>query len=84
MADILRYLGKKTIGFSRPCEQGYGQIIWYDLVNQMHRVDAPAVVWSDGSLWWCLHGNSYNFDDWLKRNFYLTDEEKTLLKLEYG
>jgi hypothetical protein len=46
-----------------------------------HRIDGPAVVWPNGELCWCLYGRSYSFDDWLKINTYITDEEKTMLTL---
>ena len=35
-----------------------GWIQWLDK-GRRHREDGPAVVWHDGSQWWCRHGRSH-------------------------
>ena len=56
--------------------------------NQMlHREDGPAVEYHTGQVEWWLHGVEYTFDDWfdfVKLFDNLSDEDKTLLKLEWG
>lgn len=53
--------------------------------GQTHRVDGPAVTWGKGIYSWVLYGTLYSdFSDWFDDNKYLTDEEKLMLKLQYG
>lgn len=53
-----------------------------------HREDGPALCWGDPSsitsIGWVWRGHSYVFDEWLKVNTVLSDEEKLMLKLQYG
>lgn len=56
--------------------------MYFDSDNHLHREDGPALIFADGRRLWYIHGIQINFDEWcwvLKK----TDEEKTLLKLEY-
>ena len=59
-----------------------GDIFWYNELGQRHRKDGPAVIKSDGEIYWYLNGDSYTFDEWLKLN--KTDEEKMMLRLQYA
>jgi hypothetical protein len=34
----------------------YDYVVWYDARGEKHREDGPAVVRSDGSLFWYRHG----------------------------
>tara|TARA_R110000850_G_scaffold79395_2_gene171185 strand:- start:19 stop:309 length:291 start_codon:yes stop_codon:yes gene_type:complete len=52
--------------------------------GQIHRTDGPAIQWHYGAIEWCLHGYCYAFDQWLRRNYEMTDEEKVMMKLQYG
>ena len=52
--------------------------------NKIHREDGPAVEYVNGSGYWYLHGEFYSFDNWLKQTTGLTDEEKVMMKLQYG
>jgi hypothetical protein len=54
------------------------------LHNVLHRDDGPAIEFADGSATWHLHGKQMAFDQWLDQNTELTDEEKVMLKLQYG
>jgi hypothetical protein len=56
---------------------------WY-LHGDYHRTNGPAIVWHDGTASWYLHGSHYTFDGWLHQNNELTDEEKVMMKLQYG
>ena len=59
-----------------------GAISWYNEVGQRHRKDGPAVIKSDGE-WWYIDGRIYSFNDWCNK-LNKTDEEKMMLKLQYG
>ena len=55
---------------------------YFDSEGCPHRENGPAIIFADGRMHWYIHGVPINFDEWcwvLKK----TDEEKTLLKLEY-
>lgn len=49
-----------------------------------HRIDGPAIEWHYGETAWFLNGHPYSFDKWLEKNDQISDEDKTLLKLQYG
>jgi len=50
--------------------------------RKLHHEDAPAVIWDDGSIVWCLNDIEYSFERWCKI-LNKTDEEKIFLKLKY-
>ena len=56
---------------------------WY-VNDEYHRTDGPAVIWADGEVEWWLNDQCYSFGRWLRANDYITDEQKVMLKLEYG
>jgi hypothetical protein len=56
---------------------------WY-LHGDYHRTNGPAIVWADGTASWYLHGSHYTFDGWLIANTEISDEEKVMMKLQYG
>jgi hypothetical protein len=60
-----------------------GRQNWY-LNGEVHRTDGPAIVYPDGRGSFWLHGYWMLFDKWLDQNNELTDEEKVMLKLQYG
>jgi hypothetical protein len=64
-------------------ERASGHKEWW-LNDQIHRVDGPAIEYSNGDKRWYLNDNYYTFDDWLKANKYISEEEKLMLKLTYG
>jgi hypothetical protein len=64
-------------------ETAMGTKHWY-LHGQHHRVDGPAVVFEDGEKTWFLNSNYYTFDEWLEANIFISEEEKVMLKLQYG
>lgn len=49
-----------------------------------HREDGPAVMYADGVVFWFLNGIQISFDEWLDQTPGLTDEEKVMMKLQYG
>jgi hypothetical protein len=55
---------------------------WY-LHGNLHRVDGPALERANGENWY-LHNAHYTFDDWLNINTFISEEEKLMLKLQYG
>ena len=59
-----------------------GNITWYNDAGEWHREDGPAVIKSDGEIYWYFNGREYKFDEWLKLN--KTDEEKMMLRLRYA
>ena len=60
-----------------------GDKYWW-LNDRIHRVDGPAIESENGNKEWWLHGSHYTFDEWLDQNHELTDEEKVMMKLQYG
>tara|TARA_B110000208_G_scaffold61575_1_gene79963 strand:- start:16 stop:285 length:270 start_codon:yes stop_codon:yes gene_type:complete len=61
-----------------------GAISWYNEVGQRHREEGPACIYNDGSVnWWYIDGRIYSFNDWCNK-LNKTDEDKMLLKLQYG
>jgi hypothetical protein len=52
--------------------------------NKTHRTDGPAIEWADGNKMWFIHGTPLSLDEWLDQNQTLTDEEKIMMKLQYG
>jgi hypothetical protein len=57
---------------------------WWCLHGKVHRVDGPAIEYANGTKEWRLNGKFYDFDDWLEANYFISDEEKLMLKLTYG
>jgi hypothetical protein len=49
-----------------------------------HRDDGPAIERANGTVHWYLNGRFLSFDDWLMQTTGLTDEEKVMMKLQYG
>jgi hypothetical protein len=54
------------------------------LNGDLHRVDGPACEYAYGRKEWWLNDEMYDFDDWLEANTYISEEEKVMLKLQYG
>ena len=53
--------------------------------GKRHRIDGPAIIYINGELEWCLNGYYYfSFDEWLEENNEITEEQRVMLKLEYG
>jgi hypothetical protein len=61
----------------------YGDVIkWYNKEGIVHREEGPAVILTNGNVWWYLNEKLYTFNDWcIKLN--KTDEAKMLLRLQY-
>jgi hypothetical protein len=60
-----------------------GSKFWY-VYNQLHRIDGPAIEYADGNISWCLNGVYLLFEGWLEQNTEISDEEKVMIKLQYG
>ena len=52
--------------------------------GKWHRTDGPAVIYPNGTVFWCLDGYAYTFGVWLEKTTGITDKQKVLLKLKYG
>jgi beta-glucanase (GH16 family) len=61
----------------------FGSKFW-ELNGKIHRTDGPAVEYTDDTVRWYLDGAKYEFEEWLDRTTGLTDEEKVMMKLQYG
>jgi|TARA_B110000908_G_scaffold137173_1_gene162699 hypothetical protein len=59
-----------------------GDVYWYNEIGEIHREDGPAAICPLG-INWCLSGEEYKFDEWLKLTP-ISDEEKMLLRLQYA
>ena len=64
-------------------EGSNGYRAWF-LYGKRHRTDGPAVEQPNGTKMWWIDGIALSFDEWLARTTGLTDEEKVMLKLQYG
>jgi hypothetical protein len=65
-------------------EYANGRKSWFTH-GRIHRTDGPAAEYVDGSYGWFLRGGfRLTFEEWLDQNKPLTDEEKVMLKLQYG
>jgi hypothetical protein len=60
-----------------------GRQNWY-LNGERHRTDGPAIVYPDGRGSFWLRGYWMLFNTWLEQTTGLTDDEKVMLKLQYG
>jgi hypothetical protein len=60
-----------------------GYIMWYNEAGQSHKEDAPAIMYPNGNVSWCYKGLSYSFNTWLSLSS-VSDEEKMMLRLQYG
>ena len=63
-------------------EDANGTKRWY-LGEQYHREDGPAIIWRGGHVRWYLYDRIMSFEEWLAL-VGMDDEEKVMLKLEYG
>jgi hypothetical protein len=52
--------------------------------GKFHRVDGPAIEYADGDKSWYQHDIYLTFDKWLAKNHALTEEDKVMMKLQYG
>ncbi len=64
-------------------EGSNGYRAWF-VYGKRHRTDGPAVEQPNGTKMWWIDGIALSFDEWLDRTTGLTDEEKVMLKLQYG
>jgi hypothetical protein len=60
-----------------------GDMEWWQH-NKLHRTDGPAIEWVDGRKHWSLDGVSMSLNEWLDHTTGLTEEEKVMMKLQYG
>jgi hypothetical protein len=55
---------------------------WYQH-GKVHRADGPAYEDEDGYKTWWLNDNPLTFDEWLDK-VKMSDEDKVMMKLQYG
>lgn len=61
-----------------------GSYIWYRH-GWFHRNDGPAFFNAEyGNLHWYFDGKKYSFEEWLEINDEIDEDDKILLKLEWG
>jgi hypothetical protein len=56
---------------------------WWFQHGNCHRDDGPAIRWADGTNEWWLNHTELTFDKWLNK-VDMSDEDKVMMKLEYG
>jgi hypothetical protein len=61
-----------------------GDTVWRLPSRKIHRTDGPAVEYADGGKQWRLHGKYMSFDEWLIANTEISEEDKVMMKLQYG
>jgi hypothetical protein len=67
----------------RMIENEAGNKVWW-LNGSPYRIDGPAIEYVDGRKSWYLDNNKLTLDEWLTKNHGLTEEEKVMMKLQYG
>tara|TARA_R110000851_G_scaffold113803_1_gene238636 strand:+ start:342 stop:560 length:219 start_codon:yes stop_codon:yes gene_type:complete len=60
----------------------FGDKFWM-LHTKIHRDDGPAIEYADGYKSWWLNDNPLTFDKWLDK-VNMSDEDKVMMKLQYG
>jgi len=77
---IMHHFIEQSDGSYLHCD---GDIFWYNEAGLCHREDGPSLTLTDGRMLWYLNGIYYSFDEWcIKLN--KSDEEKMMLRLQYG
>jgi hypothetical protein len=74
-----------NINFGRldgPSVISFNNYQYYCYKGKYHRIDGPAIILPFKHTWW-LHGNRYNFKDFIENNNYISETEKLLLCLKY-
>jgi hypothetical protein len=62
----------------------YGTIHWFNEAGDTNRLDGPAIIHTDGSVFWYFNGVFYySFKLWLNA-VPIPDENKMILRLQYG
>jgi hypothetical protein len=62
----------------------WGEVHWYDTYGNLHREDGPAVIYANGDVYWFIGGiRMYSINEWFN-NTCITDEDKMMLRLQYG
>jgi hypothetical protein len=57
---------------------------WYNEEGSLHREEGPSCILTNGTVYWCLNGLTYpSFDAWCEK-LNKTDEDKMMLRLQYG
>jgi hypothetical protein len=56
---------------------------WWCQHGKLHRDDGPAWEYADGANGWWLNDNLLSFDEWLDKAD-ISDEDKVMMKLQYG
>jgi hypothetical protein len=59
-----------------------GHKVWYQH-GKRHRDDGPAMEWVSGAKSWYLNDIYLSFDEWLPK-VKMSDEDKVMMKLQYG
>jgi hypothetical protein len=63
----------------------WGEAHWYDTHGNLHREDGPAVIYANGDVYWFIGGiRMFSLNEWFKYNTCITDEDKMMLRLQYG
>jgi hypothetical protein len=60
-----------------------GHISWFNDDGDAHREDGPSYILPNGDVEWSFNDINYGFEEWLKV-IPISDEEKMLLRLQYG
>ena len=63
---------------------GDGSRVHWRRHGEIHRTDGPAIMYHDGECRWFLYDTRYTFDRWLLANTDISEEQKVMLKLQYG
>jgi hypothetical protein len=77
---------KTYVGASEQCNYHrmdvFGNCRWHIANDVTHREDGPAII-NDGVVYWYLNNVNYSFDNWCTA-LNISDEQKMLLRLQYG
>ena len=75
----------EALGLSVTHINEYGTIFWFKDESRLlfHRIDGPAIEWTDGSKRWYLNDLNYTFDEFIAKTP-IPEVEKTRLMLIYA
>lgn len=67
-----------------PVIDNIGTKCWFNMERELHRNDGPAVIRSDGRLFWYLENCLYKDNQSFQQDANLSDEQMAAIVVKYG